>query len=140
MGTKMRKLLAVVASSAVTGLLLFGQTLLDPCGGFAPCPNPVFNIQTIIGGFVVLSWLTIFPATLLAFRAMPRFLAPVAVTLLATGLMALSDTPTIDSSGLLVSFVNVAKQLFLPWLAGSVVTIWLWPNNSFKPMPLRGTA
>jgi len=140
MGRKIQKLVAIAISSAAAGLLLFGQFWLDPCGGLDPCPNPVFGLQTIIVGFVLLSWLTVFPATLLASRAMPRFLAPVAITLLATVLIALFDTPAIHRSGLLISFVNIAKQLSLPWLTGGVVAIWLWPNNSFKPTPLRGAA
>ena len=140
MGTRTRKILAISASSVVSGALLFGHFLLNPCGGFDPCPSPVFDLQTTLLWFALLSWLTVFPATVLTSRAMPRFLAPVVVTLLATALMALFDTPTFHSAGFIGSFVNIARQLSLPWLAGGIVAVGLWPNNSFKPRPLRGSA
>lgn len=132
MNASLRRLSAVAASSAATGITLFGQFLLqvDPCDGIGPCRRPVFDIHVMVAVFVLLSWLTVFPATLLAARVAPRFLAPVVATLLATILIALSDTPALENSGFVAGFVNMAEQLSLPWLVGNTVAVWLWPNKS----------
>lgn len=90
----------------------------------------MFDIRVMVAVFVFLSWLTVFLATLLAAHVAPRFLAPVVATLLAIIPMALSDTPALDDSGFMASFVNMAKQLSLPWLIGGTMVVWLWPNKS----------
>lgn len=67
MNASLRRLSAVAASSAATGITRFGQFLLqvDPCDGIGPCRRPVFDIHVMVAVFVLLSWLTVFPATLL---------------------------------------------------------------------------
>ena len=122
-----RRLGTVVVSSVLASALLLGKAL--SCHVLTPgsCPSPKPGFTTLALAFSLGSWLTIFPLVLLLARITPRVVGAVAVPLIATGIWALFDTPTVERMGFAFSFSNIAGQVLLPW----VVRRWLW--HTFGP-------
>jgi len=79
--------------------------------------------------YVVISWLTVFPAILLLRRithpALPIFLVPALASLIVARILY---DPLIDGT-FLVSLRYLFPFLFLPWLMGAIVAVLLWPNT-----------
>jgi hypothetical protein len=134
-----RELIAFPAAGLTAAILLLIQThyRLD-CGiGAEACANPKPSLATIALLFSLITCATIFPLTLLVAKALTRVIAPAFVSGLAVAVSAWIDDSTVEASGFLASYMNMANQLFLPWLASSYLFVVLWPSGPFKPKPLQ---
>lgn len=129
-----RRLAAVVVSSVLSSILLLGKAL--SCHTFTPgsCASPKPGLVTLALVFSLGSWLTVFPLVLLLSRFTFPLVPAIGVPLIAVAVWAFLDTPTVERMGFVFSFSNIARQVLLPWLVGSVVAAYVWPNKRLQPI------
>jgi hypothetical protein len=129
----MRQALKSIAVGAASGVLTFVISVLAT--GYLPVPSQVpyalWELVVLLGVGATLV------AFLIHFYSLRRLGARAYLALIGFAL-------TIASIVVLSGLVAFLYKTLCAWLIGAILAtvaqLWLWPNNSFKPNPLRGSA